>query len=321
MNAFRRCVALCAVVSVTIAFAAASTTFAAEAKSTPPRKNMLVIGDSLAFGFQFTTFVAAGMNNPAAYTGFADFFIDRVQATTVGAKTTLTNFGCPGETTDTFLDGGCPWLANGGTLHVPFGAPTQMAAAEQFLRSNRGRVSPVLVSLGANDLIFAVANAGAGAPCVVIPLPDVPCLVANVGLLDVPSLIAGMAANYTEILSRLRAAAPDTEIVVLLLYNPIQALLLAPDLPADIVTAVQAVTQIITAVNAQITAIASAHRVRVADPTALFDLDLLVPPGAPAICVLTGICGNPPDVHATIPGYMALADLLFEAAGYTRFEH
>ena len=321
MNAVRRSFALCAVlVSVTISFAATSTTFAAEAKSTPPKTNMLVIGDSLAFGFQFTTFLAAGMNDPAAYTGFADFFLARVQATAVGAKTTLTNFGCPGETTDTFLDGGCPWLANGGTLHVSSGAPTQMTAAEQFLRSHRGRVGPVLLSLGANDLIFAVAGAGTGTPCDVIPLPDVPCLVENVGLVNVPSLIAGMMANYTEILFRLRAAAPDTEIVVLLLYNPIQALLLTNP-PAEVVTAVEAVTQLITAVNAQITAIAGAHRALVADPTALFDLNPLVPPGAPAICVLTGICGNPPDVHATIPGYMALADLLFEAAGYTRFEH
>ena len=98
---------------------------AGSAAATPLRGPYLSLGDSLAFGYQ-PDLVAAGDFNPAHYQSYAE----RFAAMRPGLQ--LTNLGCPGESTASFISGGCPWTVSGAPLHVPH-AGSQLAAAVAFL--------------------------------------------------------------------------------------------------------------------------------------------------------------------------------------------
>ncbi len=166
----------------------ASTARAAEEKFSAPKAVTFVLGDSLAFGFQRAKFLAGLPNpDPANFdTGFADVFAARLAATPPGRGSTLVNLGCPGETTVTFLNGGCLYTQSGFHLHVDH-AGSQMAAAVATLEAHRGQVSPILISLGANDLL-ALANLCGINPACIGPL--------------LPGVLAVVAQNYVVIMMR-----------------------------------------------------------------------------------------------------------------------
>ncbi|MBI2467723.1 MAG: hypothetical protein HYV62_07880 [Candidatus Rokubacteria bacterium] len=69
--------------------------------------------------------------------------------------------------------------------------------------------------------------------------------------------------------------------------------------------------------NDAIAAVAAAHRARVANAFPAFNL---APPQPATLCALTLMC-LAGDIHGSDDGYAVIADLMFEAAGYTRFEH
>src|SRR5215471_9480484 len=80
----------------------ASPAVAQSPKFNPPKKYLLVLGDSLAFGYQQAKFAAD--QNPAHFNfGFADNFLARVRSTPPGRDTTLVNLGCPSESSLSFL--------------------------------------------------------------------------------------------------------------------------------------------------------------------------------------------------------------------------
>lgn len=86
-----------------------------------PKQHYLALGDSLAVG---------GYATPL-------FVVLQVEGTK-----DVTNYGCPGETSATFINGGCPSkLAPPGFV--------QLAAAVAFLHAHPGKVSPVTLDLGA----------------------------------------------------------------------------------------------------------------------------------------------------------------------------
>jgi lysophospholipase L1-like esterase len=256
-----------------------------------PKGYVLALGDSLTFGFQQAKFLANP--DPANFTtGFVDDFANRLSDTAPGRDVRVVNFGCPGETTSSFLAGPCAYHAFGFSLHDNF-AGSQMAAAEAFLAAHRGQVGPILISLGANDILAAVTACGG---------VNAQCLNAQL-----PGILAAVAANYEEVLARLRAAAPDAEIIAVALYNPYAVF--------DAQT--NAVTNGLTAIiNQEIGILAAGYRVRVADPLAAFDL---APPQPARLCSLTLFCGAG-DIHASDAGYQVIADLIWAASGYARFE-
>lgn len=265
--------------------------WADEAKFSAPKDFTLALGDSLAFGFQAhkNPFDAANFQ-----TGFADVFVQRVVATSAGRGASLINLGCPGETTMSFLNGPCAYHAAGLPLHVNYSG-SQMAYAEAVLAANRGRINPILVSLGAND---ALALLG------ICPGLNPACVEGQL-----PRILGLIGANLHQVLGRLRAAAPDAEIVLLQLYNPLAVLFQpVPPSPDSNVLAIS--------LNAVIGNVAAAHRARVANAFPAFNLPL--PVGN--ICALTLMC-TAGDIHASDLGYATIADLMFNAAGYTRFEH
>jgi hypothetical protein len=70
-------------------------------------------------------------------------------------------------------------------------------------------------------------------------------------------------------------------------------------------------------INQVIEAVAAANRVRVANPFLAFDF---TPPQPATLCYLTLFCGAG-DVHPSDPGYQVLADAVWTASDYVRFEH
>lgn len=250
-----------------------------------PKNVTLVVGDSLAFGYQAARF-AAGLPDPdpASFaTGFADVFVERLAATAPGKRARVVNVACPGETTSSFLDGPCAYnLAF--RLHHDY-AGAQIAAAEAVIAANPDQVSPILVSIGAND-VLGVADA-----CALDPA----CIAA-----ELPGALFTVASNLGEVLGRLRAAAPDAVIVALQYYNPLEVVL-GPDSHV-----------LALGLNAVIAQVAAAHGARVANAFPAFNL-------TGDLCALTLMCTGG-DIHASDAGYAVIADLMFQASGYMRYE-
>jgi lysophospholipase L1-like esterase len=267
----------------------ASGAAAADAKFSAPKNFTLAVGDSLAFGFQQVKFNANPFDVAQFDTGFADVFVARLAATPPGKGVTLLNLGCPGETTASFLSSCAYHDVFHLPLHIDYSG-AQIDAAEAILAASRGQVSPILVSLGANDVLALLNVCGV----------DIACLASRL-----PAVLDGVAVNLDAALGRLNAAAPDAEIVVLAYYNPIAVI----DPATNIVT---------LSLNAVIGHVAAAHRARVADAFPAFNL---APPQPATLCLLTLMCTPLTDVHASDAGYAVIGNLMFEAAGFTRFEH
>ena len=107
----------------------------------PPRSYYLALGDSIAYGFQPNKAKPAP---PSAFdTGYVDVFAARLRK--LSPKIQVVNYGCPGESTMTFINGGCPWLAEKRRLHDAFKG-SQLEAALAFLRAHRGQVSPITLT-------------------------------------------------------------------------------------------------------------------------------------------------------------------------------
>lgn len=97
----------------------------------------MALGDSLSFGFQ---------PNLDFTDGFADDVFTFLQRANV---TDLTNYACAGETTTTMIQGGCVGRFDHHGSY--FGA--QLDAAIAFLQQNHGRVSPITLEIGSNDVL------------------------------------------------------------------------------------------------------------------------------------------------------------------------
>jgi lysophospholipase L1-like esterase len=257
-----------------------------------PRGYVLALGDSLTFGYQQTKFDANP--DPSNFsTGYVDDFARRLTATAPGRDARVVNFGCPGETTSSFLTGPCTYHAVFGLhLHDDFDG-SQIAAAEAFLAAHPGQVGPILISLGANDILALVTACGG---------VNLQCISSQL-----PSILAAISANYQGAIGRLRTAAPDAEIIAVALYNPYAVFDAATNAQTNGLTAL---------INQGIEAVAAANRVRVANPFPAFNL---TPPQPARLCLLTFFCGNG-DIHPTDPGYQLIADLIWTASGYARFE-
>jgi lysophospholipase L1-like esterase len=137
---YRRIVVPIALAAILL-FAFAPAAFATSTSNDQPgwhgglKQHYLALGDSLAFGYQPNGDFTHGYVN--------DLFKALHQE---GVKD-VTNYGCPGETSSTLINGGCPAP---GAPPPPY---TQLAAAVAFLQANAGNVSPVTLDIGANDVL------------------------------------------------------------------------------------------------------------------------------------------------------------------------
>ena len=123
-----------------VVFVTLSAAPAAAATLVGPKARYLVLGDSLAFGFQPDLNFDDGYSN--------DFASNLASH---GVNTTA-NLACPGETTVTMLNGKCPFPF---LRKFPY-LGSQLNAALAYLAAHRGQVSPVTLDIGANDVLSGI---------------------------------------------------------------------------------------------------------------------------------------------------------------------
>jgi lysophospholipase L1-like esterase len=253
---------------------------AGAARSTP---TYLALGDSLAFGYsqaRFNSLLPSGEPASAYHTGYVDDFGKVLKPLHPGLQ--VVNDGCPGETTDSFINGPCQYqLAF--PLHHPY-AGSQLADAVAYLQAHPGSVNPVTLDIGANDALGLIKET-----CKLQPA----CVQEGA-----PALFAHIATNLGLILGALRHADPQGQIIVLGLYNPFGSSLAGAD-------------QLTAALNETLAKVAAGAGARFANPLPYFN-----PPGRleqPAVCLLTNMCTPLVDIHPTDLGYAVLAGVLLGA--------
>lgn len=274
-----------AVMFLALAISAGDIAGQSASRFNPPKQYYLALGDSLAFGYQSVKFNANLPFEPASAfsTGYADVFAGMLQE--IRPDITTVNYGCTSETTVTFIQGGCPYTAAGFPLHDPYNG-SQLSAALAFLQAHRGKVSPITINIGVNDLIGLRTLCG----------NNVLCYFANG-----PAVLDEIATNLHYILSRLRAAAPNAEIITFTNYDV--AFLFDPSL-----------LQLTEAFNSVVASTAALSSVRVADVFGAFNDG----PQPATICALTFICTPLQDSHPTDLGYEVIAQQIWAASDYDR---
>ena len=240
-----------------------------------PQAYYLALGDSMAYGFQPDK-AKPGARPSDFDTGYVDVLTARLRQLSPGLQ--IVNYGCPGESTVTFMRGG--WRCDGIELHDPFRGP-QLEAAQSFLRAHPGRVSPITVTLWGGDLAPLSAKGK-----------------------HAQSAIAAFGSRFTSILERLRAAAPNAEIIVTGAWNP----------EADRLAQVEPLYR---SVDATIQRAATMSRARVANMFPALDGAGNVKSRQARLCRLTFYCSKG-DPHPTDAGYRAMAKAFLVASGYPR---
>jgi lysophospholipase L1-like esterase len=242
----------------------------------PPQSYYLALWDSMAYGFQPTK--KPGASPALFHTGYVDVFAARLR--TLSPKIQVVNYGCPGESTVTFVGGSCPGLADGFKLHDPFRGP-QLEAVKSFLRAHPGQVSPITLTLWGGDLAPLSAQGKRA-----------------------PKAIAAFGSRFAAILKQLRAAAPAAEIIVSGAWDP----------EADRLAQTESLYR---SVDWAIERAAAASRVRVANMFAALNGPGNVERQKARLCTLTFFCSKG-DPHPTNAGYRAMANAFFAASGYGR---
>jgi lysophospholipase L1-like esterase len=277
-------------VAVITLIASAVPAAAAPGQYQAPRKYYLALGDSLAYGFEQAKF-SAGATAQTFDTGYVDDFAAAIHA--LRPDVGVTNYGCPGETTSSYLSG-CAWHAVYGLpLHSTY-TSSQETAALAFLHAHPGQVSPITIDLGANDALGVISGCHFDSTCIGQALPGV---------------LQTIGANTSLTLAHLRAAAPRSEIIVMQYYNPLYVL--APGTDA-----------LVGQLNSVIAGAAAPYGARLANAFPVINQNPLFPSEGAAVCALTGMCVPAPggDIHANDTGYSLIAQQFWAASGYGRLD-
>jgi lysophospholipase L1-like esterase len=287
--------------------------FAPAAGAAQVGSTYLALGDSLAYGYHAAQFKSEleskGYVEPATFDkGYVDDFGAALKLT--HPKLQIINDGCPGETTETFINGsGLPGYCAGGPTGSPFPyaflhhsySPytSQLADALAILKENPN-VSPITLDIGANDVLqFLESKCGFPATFTCSPAA-------------IEAEFGHIAANVYSILAQLHAAAPKAQIVLIGLYNPYPTVLPAPG--GDKTTA---------ALNTALAGVAaSVPGTSFANPEPPFNTSIVTglpeTTDLPTICAFTAMCPggtfNPTspnaDIHPTTLGYAVMAGVV-----------
>lgn len=250
------------------------------AKQATPRGYYLALGDSFAYGFQPGKPQTAP---PSSFdTGYVDVFAARLRKLSPSLR--VVNYGCPGESTGTFIAGGCGSRGAVKALHSFFKG-AQLDAALSFLRAHPGDVSPITVTLWGNDWHRVLRICDGSVAC---------------ARKQAPSETKAFAARLTAILRRIRAAAPHAEIIVTGAWNP------DPN-------SLQQLRPVYRSFEAAIGRAATGSQAKIARM-----LPVLNPAGSlqarrARLCEFTFICSKG-DPHPTDVGYRAIADAILQTS-------
>jgi lysophospholipase L1-like esterase len=219
-----------------------------------PKAYYLALGDSLAYGYQ---------PNFDFSHGYADQWYSYLS--TRGARSYV-NYGCNGETSSSFINGGCPY---GGLKRTRYSG-TQLSAAVSFIKGHPGKVSPVSLDIGANDMLDDIdlttctVSGSWGA--------DLADLDQNLTGTILPQLVGALTS---------KTGARTGDLVMMNYYNPYQNE--CPD-----------AMNYILELNQHLAAAAAQFNVPIADVFAAFGGETTPNPN---ICTYTWMCRNSPDIH------------------------
>lgn len=236
-----------------------------------PKKRYLALGDSLAFGFQ--------PNLDFSHGYASDFYSDLKGHGT----TALANMGCPGETSGTFINGGCPYPY---LRKYPYIGP-QLAAAVAYLKFYRGQVSPVTLDIGANDLLGDINTS----TCVISANfnGDLATLDTNLTQTILPQLVAAMTVN----------GKVTGDLVMMNYYDPYQNI--CPNTVPYIQTINQHLASDVSGRGIIVDVFSSFGGTTTPNTN---------------ICSYTWMCSIFKDIHATSKGYSVIADTFESGTGY-----
>jgi lysophospholipase L1-like esterase len=308
------CVAAVATLGA-LAFGALAFAPAAGAATPTLGSTYLALGDSLAYGYHAAQFAKEYPNvNPANYEeGYVNDFGAALKL--ANPKLTIIDDGCPGETTETLINGpGAPYPISAYCAGGPTGGPfpkaflhhyyagSQLENAEAILTENHN-VSPITLDIGANDLLQFLEHT-CGFPA------KYTCTESQV-----VAEFGTIATNVYKILATLRAYAPNAQIVLLGLYDPYPLVLPAPG--GD-----KTLAAFNSALASAAAAVPGPGSTSFANPEPVFNPSIIT--GKPeetdltTICAFTAMCPggtyNPlspeADIHPTKVGYAVLAGVV-----------
>jgi lysophospholipase L1-like esterase len=273
------------VVLILLAALAAVGAVPATAAAKTRTRYYLSLGDSLGAGYQRTA-TGADSLTPNSYANLIHKRLKRRNP-----KIKLVNYACPGESTTSYINGGCRFPIDESQK------TSQSARALKFIRKNRKRLVLITMSMGSNNFLECVKGLAI----------DIACI---------GSAQQRLADETPRILKSLRkAAGKRVKIATLVPYNPYLALSLLGDNYKSLAVTSDSLIQ---GMRDVITAAARKSRVHVASGYVAFqsnDLqhvtDLngqLVPVGVARICQLTSFCLPAPatDIHPNDAGYKKL---------------
>lgn len=236
-----------------------------------PKHYYIAAGDSLAFGFQ----------PDLDWThGYSNYFYSNLKSHGEGD---YDNYACPGETSSTFIKGGCPYSYLKKALYV--GA--QLPAVIRAIKDHSGQVSPVTLDIGANDLLGDIVTSN----CTVSASwsADLATVDTNLTKTILPQIDATLTVNGQR----------TGDLLLMGYYDPYQNI--CPN-------SVQYVEQL------------NQHLQNDAQGYAIF-VDVFDAFGGAAtpnshICNYTWMCSSFKDIHAKDAGYSVMAGAFEQAAGY-----
>jgi lysophospholipase L1-like esterase len=193
------------------------------------------------------------------------------------------NLGCPGETAETFIDGGLCKYPQG----------SQLDQAVQFLHAHGKFTGLVTIDLGANDILQCVNG-------------------LNIDLECLGQLLIQLPADLAYILETLQEVAPDVPIVGMNYYNPLLVFWFENPVIAQLTIILQ------NQINESLEGVYAAYGVPVADVAGVFksdDLDTddngnMIPDSIDLLCAWTWMCEFQ-NIHANDTGYGAIASEFF----------
>jgi len=251
----------------------------------------LSLGDSLAQGVQPTSSGVSVVTDQ----GYVDDLYAAYRRQVPGLQ--LVKLGCPGESTDTMINGGvCPYSPDS----------SQLAAAADFLAAHRGRIALVTLDIGANDVDSCVSAAGVDNACVA-------------------GGIAAAGTNLPVILGALQAADPGVRVVGMNYYDPFLALWRQGSDGQVLATDSVGLTNTF---NGVLESAYKAAGVPVADVSTAFFTNtstmrpvVNLPLNVATICVLTWMCAPAPvggNIHPRPLGYLVIAGTFVTKVGSLR---
>ncbi len=242
----------------------------------------LALGDSFAFGYHLAQYNQEIANHTYSASSFNDGYDTDFYNYLKGKLSGINevNYSCPGETSGSFVNGGCAFHSSTSSLHSSY--PTnqvQLQAAVNYLQQNPSSV--VTIDIGVNDAIN-LSNT-----CQAQSNP------ASCYSQRTQNVLNTEKQNYDTILNALQKAAPSARIILIKSPDPVYY---------------DSSDALVSGINQIVDNEASSRGLREANTYSIFN--------SSNVCSLTNFCASPSDFHPNASGYSAMASAIESVSGY-----